>query len=249
MRNGYGCSEAGTGNIFTPDDVAYQQPGSAGGPLVNSLCRIEPVEGYDEPGCGEIWLGGHGLSQGYLHDEDATRALFCDEERFWLRTGDVGKWVNGGLVVVDRLRSIFKLAQGEYVAAEMVTLAYAGVEAVEQLFVYGDSGRICLVGVVIPRRAVIAKMQRKEALSDAEFAEACRSAELKAQILEQMTVEGKARGLLGFQQIRGIILDTVPWSPDNNLLTPTFKIRRKALSDKYREQINALYESLETATG
>jgi long-chain acyl-CoA synthetase len=246
MRNGYGCSEAGTGNIFTPDDVAYQQPGSAGGPLVNSLCRIEPVDGYDEPGCGEICLGGYGLSLGYLHDEEATRALFCDDEKFWIRTGDVGKWVNGGLVVVDRLRSIFKLAQGEYVAAEMVTLAYAGVEAIEQLFVYGDSGRICLVGVVIPRRAVVAKMRGKDTLSDQEFTEACGSEALKSEILEQMTAEGKARGLLGFQQVRGIVLDSVLWSPDNNLLTPTFKIRRKALADKYREQINALYATLET---
>jgi long-chain acyl-CoA synthetase len=77
VRNGFGCSESGTGNIFTPDDVAFQQPGSAGGPILNALCRIEPVEGYD-PGCGQVLLGGYGLSLGYLHDEDATRAIFVD---------------------------------------------------------------------------------------------------------------------------------------------------------------------------
>jgi long-subunit acyl-CoA synthetase (AMP-forming) len=41
VRNGYGCSEAGTGSIFTPDDVADQQPGAAGGPILNSLCRLD----------------------------------------------------------------------------------------------------------------------------------------------------------------------------------------------------------------
>jgi long-subunit acyl-CoA synthetase (AMP-forming) len=162
VRNGYGCSEAGTGNIFTPDDVAYQRPGTAGGPLLNSLCRIEPVEGYDAPGCGEIWLGGYGLSKGYLHDEVATKGLFSDEERFWLRTGDVGKWVDGALVALDRLRSRSKLAQGEYLAAEMVSQAYEGGPAVWQLFVSGHGGRVCLVGVVVARRAVIARTQSSQ---------------------------------------------------------------------------------------
>jgi long-chain acyl-CoA synthetase len=207
----------------------------------------KPVEGYDEPGCGEIWLGGYGLSRGYLKDEAATKALFCDEERFWLRTGDVGKWVNGGLVIVDRLRSIFKLAQGEYVAAEMVQQAYEGIPTIEQLFVYGDSGRICLVGVVIPRKAEIAKIIGKETLSDAEFTAACTNRVVNDPIMEQMAATAKARGLLGFQQVRGIVLDTVPWSPDNNMLTPTFKLRRKNLADKYRAQIDALYTRLAEA--
>jgi long-chain acyl-CoA synthetase len=245
VRNGYGCSEAGTGSIFTPDDVAYQRPGTAGGPILNSMCRIEPVEGYDEPGCGEILLGGFGLSQGYLHDEEATKALFVDEERFWMRTGDVGKWVDGALLVVDRLRSIFKLAQGEYVAAEMVSQAYEGVPSIEQLFVYGDSGRICLVGVVIPKRAAIAKMVGKgEELTDEEFKEACGRKEVHDMVLEEMTAQAKAKGLFGFQQIRDIHLDTATWTADNNMLTPTLKLRRKNLADRYRQEIDALYAKM-----
>jgi long-chain acyl-CoA synthetase len=247
LRNGYGSSESGTGNIFTPDDLAYQHPGTAGGPILNSLCRLEPIEGYDTPGCGEILIGGYGVSKGYLHDEAGTKALFVDDEKFWIRTGDVGKWDDGALVVVDRLRSIFKLAQGEYGAAEMVTQAYEGVPAVEQLFVYGDSGKICLVGVVIPRRAVIASMVGKETLSDPEFAEAVRRKEVHDTILEAMTVQGKARGLFGFQQIRDIHLDTTIWSPDNSLLTPTLKLRRKNLSDRYRKEIEALYANIAAA--
>jgi long-chain acyl-CoA synthetase len=244
VRVGYGCSEGGTGNVNTPDDIAYQQSGAAGGPILNSVCKIEPVDGYDEPGCGEILIGGYGLSVGYFRDEAATKALFVDDERFWFRTGDVGKWVNGSLVIVDRLRSIFKLAQGEYVAAEMVSQAYAGIESIEQLFVYGDSGKICLVGIVLPRRAAVAQIIGKEELTDAEFAEAVTRKEVHDRILAEMNEKAKARGLFGFQQVRDIHLDTTVWSPDNDLLTPTFKIRRKNLTDKYRKEIDALYAKI-----
>jgi long-chain acyl-CoA synthetase len=249
VRNGFGCSESGTGNILTPDDVAYQRPGTAGGPMVNAFCRLDRVEGYDDPGCGEVVIGGPCVSSGYLHDEEATKALFADEEHTAIRTGDVGKWVNGALVIVDRLRSIFKLAQGEYVAAEMVTQAYAGVAAIEQLFVYGDSGRLCLVGVIIPRRAEVAKILGKVELTDEEFKAACANKVVKDAILEEMGVAAKARGLFGFQQVKAIHLDTRIWTADNNLLTPTFKVRRKALADYYKPDIEALYAAYGDGAG
>jgi long-chain acyl-CoA synthetase len=210
--------------------------------MVNAFCRIDPVEGYDDPGCGEVVIGGPCVSSGYLHDEEATQALFADEARTAVRTGDVGKWVDGALVIVDRLRSIFKLAQGEYVAAEMVTQAYDGVPAIEQIYVYGDSGRLCLVAVIIPRRAEVAKILQKAELTDDEFKAACSDTVVKDSILRAMDSAAKARGLFGFQQVKAIHLDTRIWTADNNLLTPTFKVRRKALADYYRQEIDALYE-------
>jgi long-chain acyl-CoA synthetase len=245
MRNGYGCSESGTGNIVTPSDVAYQRPGTAGSPMGNSAAFVDPVEGYDDPGCGEIVIGGYGVSSGYLHDPEGTKALFVDDDHFWVRTGDVGKWVDGSLVVVDRLRSIFKLAQGEYVAAEHVSQAYEDIPIIQQLYVYGDSGRICLVAVIIPRKDEVAKFLGKGTLTPEEYQAACANPALNAAILEQMTAAGKAKKLFGFQQVKGIILDSKEWTADNNFLTPTFKIRRKFLADYYRKQIDDLYAELE----
>jgi long-chain acyl-CoA synthetase len=155
--------------------------------------------------------------------------------------------VNGALVIVDRMRSIFKLAQGESVAAEMVSQAYEGVPSIEQLFVYGDSGRVCIVGVVVPRRGAVAKILGKDEISNDEFRAACRNADVHDAILAEMQERAKAKKLLGFQQIRDIHLDSTIWSPDNNLLTPTFKIRRKELADRYRNEIEALYERIGTA--
>jgi long-chain acyl-CoA synthetase len=247
VRNGYGCSESGTGNICSPDDVKLSRPGVVGGPLINAMCRLEKVPEFDDPECGQICIGGECVCSGYLHDEEMTRQLFCDEERRWVRTGDVGKWDHGYLKVVDRVRSIFKLSQGEYVSAEMVTQAYEeNVPFLQQLYVYGDSGRTCLIGFIVPKRAEVAKFLGKETISDEEFAQACKSENLKNAVLEQMNAAAKAKQLFGFQWVKAIHLDHREWTPDNNLLTPTLKVRRKALADFYAKEIEEIYREYDS---
>jgi long-chain acyl-CoA synthetase len=111
----------------------------------------------------------------------------------------------------------------------MVTQAYDGVPAIEQLYVYGDSGRLCLVTVIIPRRDEVAKILGKAALSDDEFKAACSDKVVKDTILALMN------DAFGFQQVKAIHLDTRVCTADNDLLTPTVKARRKALADYYEE--------------
>jgi long-chain acyl-CoA synthetase len=243
VRNGYGCSESGTGNICSPDSVKLSKPGVVGGPLINAMCKLEPVPEFDDPECGQVCIGGECVCSGYLHDEETTKGLFVDEERRWVRTGDVGRWEPGGyLRIVDRVRSIFKLSQGEYVSAEMVTQAYEEtVPYIQQLYVYGDSGRSCLIGFIVPKRAEVAKFLGKETITNEEFAAACNDPKLKEAVLEQMNAAAKAKGLFGFQWVKAIHLDPREWSADNSLLTPTLKVRRKALGDFYAKEIEAIY--------
>jgi long-chain acyl-CoA synthetase len=159
-----------------------------------------------------------------------------------VRTGDIAKWdQNNYLRIVDRIRSIFKLAQGEYVAAELLTLTYELAALVAQIFIYGDSTRDCLVAVVVPDRGATAKFLGKAKLTDQEFEEACRGEALceaiKAQ-LDQLAVERK---FPGYERIRKVACESVPWTAENDLMTPTFKLRRKKLTEKYRTVIDGLY--------
>jgi long-chain acyl-CoA synthetase len=121
LRNGYGYTEVGTAAIIGPDDIRSCRPGFSWGPVVHTEVRIEPCEGFDDPECGEIILAGDSCCSGYLYDAEQTRAVFVDDTCRAIRTGDVSKFVDGYLKVINRLRSIFKLSQGEYVAAEMIT--------------------------------------------------------------------------------------------------------------------------------
>jgi long-chain acyl-CoA synthetase len=245
LRNGYGCTEVGTATIVGPDDIRGCRPGFSGGPVVHTELRIEPCEGFDDPKCGEIILAGDSCCSGYLYDEEQTRALFVDDTHRAIRTGDVGKVVDGYLKVVDRLRSIFKLSQGEYVAAEMVTQAYADCKYIQQLFVYGDSGRSCLVGIVVVNPVEVAAFLGADKLAPEELERACSSDALRDAVLREMTVAAKEKGLFGFQQVKAISLDWRPWTVENELLTPTLKTRRKAVADHYKEQILEMYRQIE----
>lgn len=248
LRTGYGLTEAGSGNLCVPYDIDYCYPGTVGGPLVNVEVRLEPIDGYDDPQCGEIVIGGQCLSSGYLYDPESTENLFVDKEHKWIHTGDVAKWdSNNYLRVVDRMRSIFKLSQGEYVAAELVTQVYEDSPFVKQIFVYGDSLRTCLVGIVVPEPAEVAKFFHKgnQHLSDEEMKTLCNDKSLNAAILQQMNESAKKHSLFGYQMVRAIYVEPKEWTIDNNLLTPTFKLKRKAIGDKYKTQIEDLYSKID----
>jgi len=247
VRTAYGLTEAGSGNTANPNDIKRVKCGTVGGPLENAEVKIDPIDGYDDPRCGEILIGGPCLSSGYLYDEEATRNLFTDDSHKWIHTGDVGKWDDDGyLVIVDRMRSIFKLSQGEYVAAEILTQIYDSCDLVAQTFVYGDSSRVCLVGVIVPDQMAVAKFLGKQSLTTAEFAQACKSEKLKNAIMQQLSDVAKDKKLFGYMFIKAIALDSEPWSVENELLTPTFKLKRKKLEIKYKPVIEQLYKTMDS---
>ena len=248
VRTGYGLTEAGSGNLILPYDIHSCTPGAVGGPLQNVEARLEPIDGYDDPTCGELLIGGQCLSSGYLHDPDSTEKLFVDETHKWIHTGDVARWdENNYMHIVDRLRSIFKLSQGEYVAADLVTQVYEEGTFVKQVFVYGDSLRTCLVAIVVPEISEVAKFFGKGKISDEEFKELCKEKKLNDAIMAQLNDLAKKRGLFGYQFVKAVYLEPNEWTIENNLLTPTFKYKRKALTDFYKDQIEKLYEGLNQA--
>lgn len=245
LRTGYGLTEAGSGNVICPLDIHSCKPGTIGGPLQNTEVRLEPLPDYDDPACGEIYIGGPCVSSGYLNDPESTNSLFVDSSRKWIRTGDIGKWDQEGyLMVVGRIRSIFKLSQGEYVAAEVITDVYQMAKWVEQIFIYGDSQKTSLVGIVVPKRSGAIEFSKKSSISDSEFSQICQNPLFIAEIQKQLDETAKANKLFGYQFIKAIHLDTDQWTVENELMTPTFKLKRKKLTDKYMPIINKLYSTI-----
>jgi long-chain acyl-CoA synthetase len=129
-----------------------------------------------------------------------------------------------------------KLSQGEYVALEKIENMYAAHPLVQQLYVHGDSLQDHLLGVLVPEFAVLADVifdathvqveptdlkQMEEAIADPKVQKAIQAA---------LDAQAKHHKLKGFEFVKRVHVIFEPFTPENNLLTPTFKIRRSVAS-------------------
>ena len=252
VHEGYGQTETTGGTTITyEEDLTVT--GHVGGPL--PVCEIKLVDvpdmGYHNTdtlhnkvlrcdGRGEICVRGPGVFQGYFKDPESTaEALDADG---WLHTGDVGMWTPfGQLAIIDRKKNLLKLSQGEYVAVEKVENVLGRASLIAQIFVHGDSTKNSIVAIVVPDEEVAksAGLVGTEESSDV----------LHDRIMEQIASLSKEGGLHGYETVKAVFVEPPSvsslWTPENNLLTPTFKLRRHDLRTKYTTHIQALYKKLE----
>ncbi|GCB77143.1 hypothetical protein scyTo_0019968, partial [Scyliorhinus torazame] len=188
-----------------------------------------------------ICIKGSNVFLGYLKDPEKTAEAL--DERGWLHTGDIGKWLpNGTLKIIDRKKHIFKLAQGEYIAPEKIENIYVRSEPVAQVFVHGDSLQAFLVGIIIPDPEVLPIWAQRRNIVGS-FEELCKNKVLKYAILANLTEIGKEAGLKSFEQVKDIYLHPEMLTVQNGLLTPTFKAKRAELKKYFSSQIAELYKN------
>lgn len=192
---------------------------------------------------GELLIRGHSITPGYFRDPEETAATIDDDR--WLHTGDVAVILPGGsLKIIDRRKNIFKLAQGEYVAPEKIEGVYLQAPLISQMFVFGYSDKTQLVAVVVPDPAVVEAWARQRGKQRSSYGELCKTPELKAAVMKEMETAAKECGLKGFEKVKDIYLESQPFSVENDMLTPTLKIKRHNARKKYEAQIQALYKGL-----
>lgn len=197
---------------------------------------------------------------GYLKNEKATSETIVDG---WLHTGDVGRInPNGSLSIIDRKKNIFKTSFGEYIAVEKIESAYGKASATGQVWVYGNSFKSFIVGVVVPDalwlKDVLVKKglwpDQKEAeptpATDAFAAKFKQVVEsnmdfVKQTVLNDMRTQEKE--LKKFERVKDILIECnidnllQGFNVENNLLTPSFKLKRPILLKHYVEPLKKLY--------
>lgn len=190
---------------------------------------------------GEICIRGNSVMREYYKNPEKT-AETLDEDG-WLHTGDIGLFDEcGRLSIIDRLKNIFKLSQGEYIAPEKIEGVYQKHELVAQAFVYGDSLQSSLVGIIHPDKDELTKWaQSKPEFADKSFEDLCADAEVNKQLLSAMTAYGKSNDLKGFEQVKKIFITPEEFTVENDLLTPTFKLKREVAKKKFQKEIDAMY--------
>jgi len=192
-------------------------------------------------GRGEICYRGPCVFKGYYKlPEKTAEAVDADG---WLHSGDIGLWtLEGNLKIVDRKKDIFKLSQGEYVAAEKIANVLQQSPLVAQAFVYGDSYQSHLVAILAVDEEAVATRFNIGAGSEVAAMCADRASPLHAAISEDvLSLSSKAR-LAGFETVRAFSLEPKLFSVEDGLLTPTFKLKRHAAQLKFQATIDELYK-------
>jgi fatty acid CoA ligase FadD9 len=234
LNEGYGNTESGTGSLCI--DGVVQRP-----PVTEYKLRDVPELGYyttDKPyPRGEFCFKSKGSITEYYKQPDATAGLF-DEDGF-SRTGDiVEEHGPDKIVIIDRLKDVLKLSQGEYVAVGTLgTVFEASSAVIKQMYIYGNSLRAYLLAVVVP------DLEVAEATLGKDYTEA----QLKSYIRDEFQRVGRAQGLKSFEVPRDFILEYELFSQENGLLSSVRKRLRPALKAKYGNQLEDLYDSLEGA--
>lgn len=136
-----------------------------------------------------------------------------------------GMWLpNQSLKLIDRKKNIFKTAQGEYVAPEKIENVYQRCRFVAQSFVHGDSLESTLVAVIVPDEEELTAWAKSKGIAFRQFSELVAHPLVKPLILGEMAQIARDAQLKGFEQVKTVHLTHVPFSAENGLLTPTFKL-------------------------
>jgi long-chain acyl-CoA synthetase len=226
ILQGYGATETCIVSANRPEN---NQVGSVGLPFEG----IEVAIAED----GEILLRGPNVMRGYYGHPEETNAVLSDE---WFATGDVGHLdKEGRLYITDRKKDLFKLSNGKYVAPQQIESLLKQSEFVSQVVIVG-AARKQPVALIVPEWEAL-----RQALTEAgeKFpADRTELARFPGAIKRvQSDVAQLTRELADYQRIRRIALLPNEFSIDNGELTPTLKVKRRVIDQKFGHLIEELY--------
>ncbi|EFJ51208.1 hypothetical protein VOLCADRAFT_73402 [Volvox carteri f. nagariensis] len=245
---GYGLTETNAASFIAAADV-MEHAATVGPPTPLTEFRLESVPDMKcdalDPKLpkGEVLIRGAANFTGYYKAQDKTDEVV--ESDGWFHTGDIAVITpTGAIKIVDRKKNIFKLSQGEYVAVEALESTYKKATVVEQVWVYGNSFENCLVAVVVPNKAVITAWAKEAGVSGGYEEGLLEDPRVNQYILSELVRVGKEDKLKGYEIIKAVHLDHVQFSVEEDLMTPSFKLRRPQLQAKYQKVIDAMYTDI-----
>lgn len=226
---GYGLTE--TSPVIAVNSFDQMKLGSVGKPLDNLQVKIA-----DD---GEILVKGPSVTQGYLNKLEQTKEAFTEDGFF--KTGDIGHIDEEGfLIITDRKKEMFKTSGGKYVAPQMIENKAKASRFIEQIMVVGE-GEKMPCAFVQPEFDFVKRWAELHNLDIGQTPEEMvKSPELKKRIEKE--IEKLNQKLGNWEQVKRIELTPEIWSVDNGMLTPTMKLKRKVIKERYIDLYNKLYE-------
>lgn len=188
---------------------------------------------------GEILVRGANVMRGYYGHEEETRAVLTEDG--WFQTGDVGRLdTEGRLYITDRKKELFKLSNGKYIAPQLVESLIKQSALVNQVVVIG-AGRKQPAALIVPEWdaliAALAEAGERVPKNHAELSRDKIAVRLVQSEIAKLTAE-----LNDHERVRRVALLADEFSIDGGELTPTLKVRRRVIDEKYGGVIDDLYD-------
>jgi long-chain acyl-CoA synthetase len=233
VLQGYGLTE--TSPVIAVNTLDHNRIPSVGRPLGGVEVKIAED--------GEILTRGPHVFSGYFKKPEETAACFTDEpgpDERWFKTGDIGRFDQDGfLFITDRKKDLIKTSSGKYVAPQMIEGLINQSEFVEQAIVIGDK-RKYVSALIVPdfeRLRAWAKEQGVESTDKVAMIADRRVFDLMKAEVGRLT-----RELADYEKVKRVALLADEFTVDGGELTPTLKVRRRVVEQKYNHLIESLYK-------
>lgn len=225
---GYGLSETtATVSFFRPVDYVI---GTVGKPLKGVEVRID-----DESN--EILVKGPTVTPGYFKNPEANAAAFTEDGFF--RTGDAGYLTDqGDLVLTERVKDLFKTANGKYIAPQMLESRLAENKYIDEAAVIGDQRKF-VTALIVPNLSQLRRWAGKHGIDDADTGTLCADPRTVAFIMRQ--VDSVQSDVAEYEKIKRITLLPHHFSIMNGEVTNTMKVRRPVVARRYADVIEKMY--------
>jgi len=229
ILEGYGLTE--TSPIITVNSFKRRKFGSVGFPLNNVKIKIAED--------GEILVKGSSVFKNYYLDEEKTKEAFTNDGYF--KTGDIGHLDSENfLKITDRKKEIFKTSGGKYIAPQVIENKAKSSKFIENIMIVGDGEKMPAALIQPDFEFIKSWAKRKNLIIGNDNNEISTNETVKSRISKEID---KLNNSLGkWEQIKRFELTPIPWTVEEGLLTPTLKLRRKIIKEKFIELYNKIYE-------
>jgi long-chain acyl-CoA synthetase len=228
---GYGLTE--TSPVITTSELDNLRVGTVGRPIPNVEIRIATD--------GEIETRGPNVMRGYYNRPDETRAVFTSDG--WFKTGDIGTIDSEGFLrITDRKKELFKTSGGKYISPQPIEQAIKGSRFVSQVVLIGD-GRKFAAALIVPAWEQVDSYARLKGIAPTNRRDLCHNPRIIN--LFERQIEGLTPDLARYEKIKAIALLENEFTIEGGELTPTMKVKRRVINEKYRAVIDEIYGKAE----